>query len=345
MPVTTEATLDNASPIDEDGNRAMTATNAPGAIPVWAETNRLRGRSVLADTDLSGDEVNLVLDTAFKLKELRAHGESHPYLAGKTIGLIFQHPSTRTRNAFQAGMEQLGGHATFLGTDDLQLTRGETLDDTAKIMSRYVDGVAARFARHDDLLRFAGGATIPVHNALSERYHPIEALSDLFTLCERFNDLAGLKLAYIGEGNNVCHSLLLVAATVGMDIAIATPAEYRPADDVLATAHQRARESGAAIHLTTDPHEAALDADAIYTDVHESMGQPDDVTKRLALIPFKVTTGVMAAAKPSAVFMHCLPMHRGEEVDEAVADGPQSIVYDQAANRLHVHKALLLLTV
>jgi ornithine carbamoyltransferase len=241
-------------------------------------------------------------------------------------------------------MEQLGGHATFLGTQDMQLTRGETLDDTAQIMSRYVDGIAARFARHDDLLRFASGASVPVYNALSERAHPIEALSDLLTLRERFGALAGLKLTYIGEGNNVCHSLLVASATVGMRITVAAPTTYQPDPEVVAIARARAAASGGTVELTDDPLAAAVDADAIYTDVHESMGQPDDVAKRLALVPFKVTTTVMGAAKPSAVFMHCLPMHRGEEVDEAVADGPQSIVFDQAEHRLHLHKALLLLT-
>jgi ornithine carbamoyltransferase len=241
-------------------------------------------------------------------------------------------------------MEQLGGHATFLGAEDTQLTRGETLVDTARIMSRYVDGIAARFGRHDDLLTFAAGATVPVFNALTDRFHPIEALSDLLTLHARYGGLAGLKLAYVGDGNNVCHSLMLAAATAGLHVAVATPPAYRPAPDVVEQAQARAAASGGTVTLTDDPLAATAGADAVYTDVHESMGQPDAVAKRLALAPFKVTTKMMAAAKPTAVFMHCLPMHRGEEVEEAVADGPQSIVFDQAENRLHLHKALLVHT-
>lgn len=305
---------------------------------------RLHGRSVLSDLDLTRSEMEVLLATAARLKELRRRRQPHPYLAGKTLGMIFQHPSTRTRNAFQAGMAQLGGHSTFLGVNELQLTRGETLEDTARIMSGMVDAIATRFARHDDLLLFATGAAVPVYNGLTEKCHPLEALSDLLTLQERFGRLEGLKLAYIGEGNNVCHSLLLNATALGVDVAIASPVAYQPEADVVDQARALAATTGTTITLTDDPLVAVADADAVYTDVHESMGQADDVTKRLALAPFKVTPATMAAAKPTAVFMHCLPMHRGEEVDEAVADGPQSIIFEQAENRLHLHKALLLLT-
>jgi ornithine carbamoyltransferase len=224
------------------------------------------------------------------------------------------------------------------------MTRGETLEDTARIMSGMVDAIATRFARHDDLMLFATGATVPVYNGLTEKCHPLEALSDLLTLRERFGKLDGLKLAYIGEGNNVCHSLLLNATALGVNVAIASPVAYQPAAEVVEQARALASATGTTVTLTDDPLVAAADADAIYTDVHESMGQADDIAKRLALVPYKVTTTTMAAAKPSAVFMHCLPMHRGEEVDEAVADGPQSIIFDQAENRLHLHKALLVLT-
>ena len=327
-----------------DADTAVTASAETATVSDAAVAVRLRGRSVLSDLDLSRPEIELLLTTAAHLKDLRRHRTPHPALAGKTLGMLFQHPSTRTRNAFQAGMKQLGGHAVFLGADSLHLIRGETLDDTARIMSGYVDAIATRFARHDDLLRFAAGATVPVYNGLTERCHPLEALSDLLTLRERFGRLAGLKLAYVGEGNNVCHSLLLNATALGVDVAIAAPAGYQPAADVVEQARALAAATGTAITLTEQPLAAAEGADAVYTDVHESMGQADDVAKRLALVPFKVTTAVMAAAKPTAVFMHCLPMHRGEEVDEAVADGPQSIIFDQAENRLHLHKALLLLT-
>ena len=315
-----------------DGDAARAA--APG----------LRQRSVLSDLDLSRAEVDALVETALWLKIQRERGQPHPYLAGKTLGMIFQHPSTRTRNAFQAGMEQLGGHATFLGTHDLQLTRGETLPDTAQILSRYVDGIAARFGAHDDLITFMSGASVPVFNALTERFHPIEALSDLLALRDHFGELKGLKLAYIGDGNNVCHSLLLSGAAAGMHLAIASPERFQPEPALFERARELAAQAGGSVALTTDPMEAVSGVDAVYTDVHESMGQPDDPSKQAALAPYKVTADLMAAAHPSAVFMHCLPMRRGEEVDAAVADGPQSIVFEQAANRLHMHKAMLLLT-
>jgi len=304
----------------------------------------LHSRSILSDLDLSRADVDALVETALWLKIQRERGQPHPYLAGKTLGMLFQHPSTRTRNAFQAGMEQLGGHATFLGARDLQITRGETLPDTAQILSRYVDGIAARFGAHADLIVFMGGASVPVYNALSERFHPIEALSDLLTLHDQFGHLKGLKLAYVGDGNNVCHSLMLSGAAAGMHIAVASPEAFAPDHTLVDRARELAAQAGGSILVTGDPAEAASDADAIYTDVHESMGQPDDPRKRLALAPYKVTVGLMAEAQPSAVFMHCLPMQRDMEVEAAVADGPQSIVFEQAANRLHMHKAVLLLT-
>lgn len=304
----------------------------------------LRNRSVLSDLDLSRAEVDALVETALWLKGQRERGRPHPYLAGKTLGMLFQHPSTRTRNAFQAGMEQLGGHATFLGARELQLTRGETLPDTAQVLSRYVDGIAARFSAHDDLITFMGGATVPVFNALTERFHPIEALSDLLTLRDRRGGLKGLKLAYLGDGNNVCHSLMLSGAAAGMHIASASPGPFQPDPTLVERARELAAQSGGSVLLTSNPLEAVSAADAIYTDVHESMGQPDDPEKRSALAPYKVTVKLMAEAKPEAVFMHCLPMRRDQEVEAAVADGPQSIVFEQAANRLHMHKALLLLT-
>lgn len=304
----------------------------------------LRGRSVLSDLDLSRAEVDALVETALWLKMQRERGRPHPYLAGKTLGMLFQHPSTRTRNAFQAGMEQLGGHATFLGAHELQLTRGETLPDTAQILSRYVDGIAARFSAHEDLITFMGGATVPVFNGLTERFHPIEALADLLTLRDRFGALKGLKLAYMGDGNNVCHSLMLSGAAAGMHVAVASPPAFAPDPTLVERAREIAAQAGGSVTQTTDPAQAAQGADAVYTDVHESMGQPDDPAKRFALAPYKVTVGLMAGARPEAVFMHCLPMRRDEEVEAAVADGPQSIVFEQAANRLHMHKALLLLT-
>jgi ornithine carbamoyltransferase len=256
--------------------------------------------------------------------------------------MIFQHPSTRTRTAFQAGMEQLGGQAIFLGVEDLQLRRGETIEDTARIFSRYVDAVAARVADPADLVAFAAGATVPVFNGLTAHDHPIEALSDVMTLHERFGTLQGLKFAYLGDGNNVCHSLMLAMTATGVSVTVAGPADYAPDQAVVETARDLAERSGATLTLTDDPYEAVTGADAVYTDVHESMGETVNPGKLMVLAPFRVTRKVMAQAKPEAVFMHCLPLHRGQEVEPEVADGPQSIIFDQAEARLHVHKAVLL---
>jgi ornithine carbamoyltransferase len=326
-------------------------TGAGGLVYSWIDdpiarlaAPGMRGRSILSDLDLSRGDVDALVETALWLKVQRERTQPHQYLAGKTLGMLFQHPSTRTRNAFQAGMEQLGGHATFLGADELQLTRGETLPDTGKILSRYVDGIAARFAAHDDLIVFMGGATVPVYNALTERFHPIEALSDLLTLRDRFGGLRGLKLAYLGDGNNVCHSLMLSAAAAGMHVAVASPDAFAPDHTLVERARELAAQAGGSILVTRDAVQAVSRADAVYTDVHESMGQPDDPRKRQALASYKVTVGLMAEARSTAVFMHCLPMQRDMEVEAAVADGPQSIVFEQAANRLHMHKAVLLLT-
>jgi ornithine carbamoyltransferase len=304
----------------------------------------LRGRSLIRDTDFTPGEILDLIDTAGRLKEIRKLGQPHTYLRGRTLGLIFQHPSTRTRTAFQVGMEQLGGQAVFLGADDLQLKRGETLADTAAIMSGYVNAIGIRIASQDDLEEFTSGASVPVYNGLTSERHPIEALGDVFTLWERFGNLKGLKFAYLGDGNNVCHSLLLNLSAVGVNVTVAAPEAYRPDPAIVETARQLADVSGAKVTLTEDIFEAAEGADAVYTDVHQSMGADEGLQKLTALAPFRVTTKVMGAAKPSAVFMHCLPMRRGVEVEGAVADGPQSIIFDQAENRLHVHKSLLLHT-
>ncbi len=302
----------------------------------------LHGKSILADTDLSPAEILHIVETAATLKKLRQDHVPHAWLAGKTLGLIFQHPSTRTRTAFQAGMEQLGGQAIFLGVDDLQLRRGETIADTAAIFSRYVNGIAVRVENLSDMVELASGATVPVFNGLTSTNHPIEALSDVFTLKERFGKLKGLKFAYLGDGNNMAASLMQMCAAVGVDFAYAGPEKYRPDAAAIATAEVLANAAGSTITLTDDPFAAVKGADAVYTDVHESMGEQVNPGKLMALAPFRVTQTVMHAARAEAVFMHCLPLHRGQEVESEVADGPQSIIFDQAENRLHVHKAVLL---
>ncbi len=314
------------------------------SLPSFTISPRLRGRHVLVDTDFTPDEIAEVLDTASRIKRLFRTGQRHGYLAGKTLGMIFQHPSTRTRVSFEAGMAQLGGQAIFLGVNDLQMKRGESIGDTAQILSRYVDAVVARVADHNDLVTLAASASIPVMNGLSNKCHPLQALADLLTLQETFGELNGLKLAYLGDGNNMAASLMLSGAAMGVSVAVAAPPSLQIPSDVVTHAQWLASHNGATIEVTDDPFAAVRGAHAIYTDVHVSMGQLDGAARAVALAPYKVTNALMAKAAANAVFMHCLPMHRDEEVSTEVADGPQSIIFDQAENRLHMHKALLLQT-
>jgi ornithine carbamoyltransferase len=313
-------------------------------LPAFTISTRLRGRHVLLDTDLTPDEIGEVLETAARIKRMWKNGQPHAYLAGKTLGLIFQHPSTRTRVSLEAGMAQLGGQAIFLGVNDLQMKRGETIGDTAQILSRYVDAIVARVADHNDLVTLASSASIPVLNGLSDQCHPLQAYADLLTLQETFGDLNGLKLAYLGDGNNMAVSLMLSCAVMGVSVSVAAPANYQPSEDIVNHAQWLAKATGATIEVTDDPAAAVAGANAVYTDVHVSMGQLDGAARAVALAPYKVTDALMAEADSNAVFMHCLPMHRDEEVSAEVADGPTSIIFDQAENRLHMHKALLLHT-
>jgi ornithine carbamoyltransferase len=248
---------------------------APERLPSFTISTRLRGRSVLTDTDLTPDEIGEVLETAARLKALRRAGKPHAYLSGKTLGMIFQHPSTRTRVSFEAGMAQLGGQAIFLGVNDLQMKRGETIADTGQVLTRYVDAIVARVARHGDLEDLAAASTVPVINGLTDEAHPMQALCDLLTLRERFGGLKGLKLAYLGDGNNVARSLMLAGAAVGVSVVAATPARFAPDPAVVQQARWLAAASGAGntVAVTEDPLEAADGADAVYTDVHVSMGQ------------------------------------------------------------------------
>ncbi len=268
-------------------------------------------------------------------------------LRGRTLAMIFQKPSTRTRVSFEAGMFQLGGHALNLGANDIQLKRGESVADTARVLSRYVDGIMARVASHEDLVEMARYATIPIINGLSDLSHPVQALADFMTLIEKRGKLDGLRFAYVGDGNNVCHSLMMAAVRLGVHIAVATPAGYEPNPLIAKSVAREAQKAGiAAPTITRDPMEAVKGADAVYTDVWTSMGQEAESAARVkAFQGFMVSSAMMAAAAPDAVFMHCLPAHRGEEVAADVMDGPQSIVFDQAENRLHAQKAVLLLLI
>ncbi len=317
-----------------------------GSLGTFTISARMQGRSVLTDTDLTRDEIYEILDTAVRLKKMRQAGQPHGYLAGKSLGMIFQHPSTRTRVSFEAGMAQLGGQAIFLGVHDLQIKRGESLADTAQVLSRYVDGIVARVVSHTDIEEIADASSVPVLNGLSDLWHPMQSLSDLLTMQEAFGGLAGHKLAYLGDGNNVVNSLLLTCSAMGMSVSVASPVGYQPDPEVVNQARWLAATSGASaeIVITNDAAEAVRDADAIYTDVHVSMGQTDAATRAVALAPYKVTRSLMDLAGKSAVFMHCLPMHRDQEVAADVADGPRSIIFDQAENRLHMQKAILLHT-
>lgn len=290
--------------------------------------------------ELSVAEVEALLTLAVDIK---ANPDNYrTSLAGKTLGMIFQKSSTRTRVSFEVGMYQLGGHALFLSSNDIQMGRGEPIEDTAKVMSRYVDAIMIRTFAHQDVRDLATHGSIPIINGLDDLVHPCQVLSDLLTIQEHLGDLKGRKLAYIGDGNNMAHSLLAGGAKVGMDVVIAAPEGYQPLPDMLAQAQEDAKETGATLSVVTDPMEAVKDADVVYTDVWASMGQEAEQAKReKAFVGFTVDAAMMAAAKPGAIFMHCLPAHRGEEVSADVIDGPQSVIYDEAENRMHMQKAIL----
>lgn len=297
---------------------------------------------LLADDDLSPEQAVALIEFAAQLKaQHRAGQPQQPFLRGKTLAMIFQKPSTRTRVAFEAGMAQLGGHALYLSTADLQLGRGETIADTARVLSRYVDAIMARVYHHADVVELAAHASIPVINGLSDLVHPTQGLADMLTIKERFGGWSGRVLAYLGCANNMAHSLALSGALVGLSVRIATPPPCTPDPAIIARAQAIGARTGSQIEILTDPLVAVRGADIVYTDVWVSMGQslPDEVLAELEA--YRVTPATMAAAAPGALFMHCLPMFRGQEVVGEVADGPRSIIFDQAENRLHLHKALL----
>ena len=278
-------------------------------------------------------------------RELKAAPRSGPgsqWLSGLTLGLLFEKPSTRTRVSFEAGMYQLGGQALFLPSETIQLSRGETLGDTALVLSRYLDGLVIRTFEQTKLEEWARYATIPVINGLTDLCHPCQILADLFTLLEVKGSCEGLKLAYVGDGNNIANSLIEAGAKMGMHISIGCPPQYQPDPGIVERSRAEAKQTGATIEVVHDPAVAAENADALYTDVWTSMGQEHEQRERLkALAPYQLNERVLHRAKPSAVVLHCLPAHRGEEITAAVLDGPQSVVLQQAENRLHVQKAIL----
>jgi ornithine carbamoyltransferase len=298
----------------------------------------------LSTVDFSREETETLLKRALALKA-EWHNGGHPNqpLKGQTLALVFEKPSLRTRVAFEAGMTQLGGHGSYLSANDIDMGGRESVPDVARNLSRWVQAVAARVFKHTTLETLARYASIPIINALSDREHPCQALADMLTLYERFGRLQGLKLAYIGDGNNVCQSLMLAGALLGVNVSVACPPDYRPDPEFTERAQRLATESDASLEIGPVPAEQVAGADAVYTDVWASMGQEHEAARRRPVFqPYQVNAELMAHAAANAVFMHCLPVHRGEEVAAEVIDGAQSVVFDQAENRLHVQKALIL---
>ena len=302
----------------------------------------LKGRDLLSLLDYTSEEVLYLIDTAIKLKKDTAEGKLAPILAGKTLGMIFEKNSTRTRVSFEVGMNQLGGHAMFMHARDLQIGRGESIHDTGKVFSEYLDGVMIRANSHEMVKELAEHTSVPVINGLTDIFHPCQALADLLTIVEHKGSLAGKKIAYIGDGNNVAHSLVIAAAHAGMHVTIGTPKGYECNGELVNKAKKLALANGGSVFETTNPVEAVTDADAVYTDVWTSMGQEEEAEARLeAFKDFQINDELVSHSKSDYMFLHCLPAHREEEVATSVIDGPNSYVFQQAGNRLHAQKAVL----
>jgi ornithine carbamoyltransferase len=306
----------------------------------------LKGRDFTRIGSWSSDELKAVLDVADTLKAAQQAGEPHELLPGRTLGMIFQKPSTRTRVSFEVGIGQLGGRGLYLAANDLQLGRGETIRDTGTVLSRYLDAIMIRTFEQDDVEQLAEAADIPVINGLTDYAHPCQALADLMTIRERLGRLSGTRLAYLGDGNNVCVSLMVGAARFGMRFVAATPPGYEPDGTAVTAARRAAVQMGGTVELVSDPRVAARNADAVYTDVWTSMGQEEEAEKRRSdLADFGIDSELLQVAADDAIVLHCLPAHYGEEITEDVLYGPQSAVWDQAENRLHAQKALMALTI
>lgn len=308
-------------------------------ISSYKPKGRIEHKHLLNLLDYSAADIYEILHLANSLKASFKRGKKHELLKGKTLAMIFSKSSTRTRVSFEMGMSQLGGKTLFLSSNDIQLGRGETIEDTAKVLSRYgIDGVMIRTFKQSDVEALAKYGSFSVINGLTDDFHPCQALADVMTLAETFGHLNGLKLAYFGDGNNMAHSLMLAGAKTGMKVCICSPKGYEPDPDITAAA-QRFGD----VTVTDNVEEAATDADCLYTDVFFSMGQEKDPKKEAALMPYQVNPAVVGMAKKNAVFMHCLPAHRGEEVTESVIDSTHSIVFEEAENRLHAQKAVMCL--
>ena len=303
----------------------------------------MKGKDFLTLSEFTPRDLESVLDVAARLKAGRDAGLGWGALRRKSVALVFEKPSLRTRTSFQVAVSELGGFSMNLSANELQLGRGETVEDTARVLSRYVHCIMARVNGHGDIERLAKAASVPVINGLSDAHHPVQILADLLTLREHKGRLRGLKVGWVGDGDNVCNSWAIGAALAGIHFVAATPRGYEPARDVLSLASKLAGAAGGSVEVTSDPLEAVSEADCVMTDTFVSMGFEKEQQQRLkAFMPkYRVTRALMARAKKSAVFEHCLPAHRGEEVDAEVIDGPQSVVFDEAENRLHTEKALL----
>ncbi len=292
--------------------------------------------------DLTSDEIKNLLELGIKLKNEQKNNIPHPILKGKTLGMIFTKSSTRTRVSFEVGMTQLGGYPLFLSSNDIQLGRGETIHDTAKVLERYLDGIMIRTYAHSDVIELAEEASIPVINALTDLLHPCQVLADLMTTYEHKGKLEGLKFAYIGDGNNMAHSIMYGCAKAGLDCAIATPAQYQCDAEVVENAKADFKKSGKNLIITQDPIEAIKNADVVYTDTWVSMGQESEKAEKVKVFgDYQVNEKLWKHADDDAIFMHCLPAYRGFEVTEEIIDGPHSVIFDEAENRLHAQKAVM----
>ena len=302
-------------------------------------------KDVLSMGDLAPQEITAVLKLASRLKRDHEAGRQKPLLRGKTLGMLFQKPSTRTRVSFEVGMHQLGGSAIYLSTNDIQLSRGESIEDTAKTLSLYLDCLMARVYDHTDVQKLASFSSVPVINGLSDMFHPCQILADLLTIQEHKKKLKGIRLGWLGDGDNVCNDLLVGCAKCGIDVTAACPRGYSPPADVVSAARSAASTTGAEVEVTEDPARAVEDADVVVTDTFISIGKEEErATREAAFLPrYQVNSATMKHAKRDAIFMHCLPAKRGQEVTAEVIDGPQSVVWSEAENRLHVQKALLCL--
>ncbi len=302
----------------------------------------LKNKDLLTLFDFSSDEIKYLLERAETMKTEQKQGKLSTALAGKSLGMIFENASTRTRVSFEVGMTQLGGHALFLSPRDLQIGRGESLRDTAKVLSRYVDAIMIRTNSHEKVEELAEYADIPIINALTDLYHPCQALADLLTVKEHKGTWDGLKACFIGDGNNVAHSWIIACTKLGMDASLAVPKGYEPDAEVWRKIEELALEMGTKVTCTNDPAEAAYKADVVYTDVWTSMGSEAEQDKRLNDFKgFQINEELMSHAADDYIFLHCLPAHRGEEVSAEVIDGSHSVIYDEAENRLHAQKAVL----